>query len=99
MRTASGGLGSEVDPPALGQTVYFHLDWQVTGTGSSASVSQRALMDGVTFCSFSLTAAPPSSWVSWCNGGWVATAGSHTLQWDLDYTHAVPETNEANNSA
>jgi hypothetical protein len=99
MRTAASGGGSIVDHPTIGQTVFFHLDWQFNGTGGSVSVSQRAVLDGSTFCSFSTSAAPPSSGTSSCPSGWVATAGPHTLQWDLDYTSAVTEVNETNNSA
>src|SRR2546423_6376448 len=39
-----------------------------------------------------------SYWVA-CLSGWAATAGVHTLQWDLDYGNTVSETNESNNSA
>jgi hypothetical protein len=97
LRSAAGG-GSEVPAPAVGQTVYFTLDWRLIGPGGSVSVAHRAVLDGSTFCSFG-TSVTPGSYNSWCATGWVATAGTHTLQWDLDYTNAVPESNESNNSA
>ncbi|MEA2239415.1 MAG: hypothetical protein QOC81_4139 [Thermoanaerobaculia bacterium] len=99
LRTAASNGGIEVAQPSVGQTVYFYLDWQVTGSGNSVTVSDRALLDGSTYCSGSQAAAPGTSWNGWCNAGWVATAGTHTLQWDLDYNNAVSETNESNNSA
>ena len=99
LRTQSGGLGIEVGQPAVGQTVYFTLDWSINGTGSAVNVSNRAILDAVVFCSGTANAAPGTSWTSWCNSGWVATAGSHLLQFDLDYSNSVPETVETNNSA
>jgi hypothetical protein len=99
LRTASSGGGSEVDPPTVGQTVYFHGDFQVTGSGSAVTVTQRALLDGSVFCSGSSSASPGPSYIVSCNSGWSATAGSHTLRWDYDYGNTVSETNESNNSA
>ena len=69
----------------------------MNGSGSGITVNQRALLDGSVYCSFSLVVnVQPYS--SWCNQGWAVTAGAHTLQWDLDYTGTVAETNENNNS-
>jgi len=98
LNTAAGGEGSEVTTPAVGQAVYFHLDFSVVGPGDAVSVDRRAIIDGQTFCDFS--AAPtPGAYFTWCTDGWTATAGSHTLRWDLDYNNTVAETNESNNSA
>ena len=83
--------------PAVGQTVYFHVGFQLTGPRGSVAVSQRALLDGAEFCAFTEDTTP-GDWFSWCLDGWTATAGTHTLQWDLDYTNTVAETNENNNS-
>lgn len=91
--------GAEVAQPAVGQTVYFYFDWQVTGTGSAVAVANRAVLDGNVFCTGSSTAAPPSNWSSWCNNGWTATAGSHTVRWDLDFNNTIAESNKNNNSA
>ncbi|MFB3812705.1 MAG: M6 family metalloprotease domain-containing protein [Terriglobales bacterium] len=99
LRTATAGGGTELDPPALGQAAYFHVDWQVTGTGTSTTVSQRASLDGTPFCSCETTATVGFSYASSCAGPWTAATGPHTLQWDLDYTGTVTETNESNNSA
>ncbi len=96
LRTAPGG-GDEVTTPAVGQTVYFHVGFQLTGPAGSVAVSQRALLDGAEFCAFTEDTTP-GDWFSWCLDGWTATAGTHTLQWDLDYTNTVAETNENNNS-
>jgi hypothetical protein len=97
-KTASANGGTEIDPPAVGQTVYLYGDYQVTGSGSAVTVTQRALLDGTLYCSGSLSGSPGLGYWVGCNTGWVATTGSHTLRWDLDYTNTVPETNENNNS-
>jgi uncharacterized repeat protein (TIGR01451 family) len=97
LKTAAGGGGVEVASPAPGQTVYFTVDFQITGTGGPVMFFVRALLDGVQFCGGSVTYAPGPQ-TTGCPNGWVATAGSHTLEWDLDYTNLVPETNENNNS-
>ncbi|MCU1348687.1 MAG: serine protease, partial [Acidobacteria bacterium] len=97
MMTGASLSGVEVDPPAVAQTVYLYADFQIAGTGS-ATVSQRAMLDGSSFCSGS-TMQPAGFYYVFCNSSWSPTAGSHTLQWDLDYLNTVVETNENNNSA
>jgi len=97
LRTAPGG-GDEVTTPAMGQTVYFHVGFRLTGPTGALAVTRRALLDGVEFCAFT-SEITSGDWFSWCLDGWTATAGTHTLRWDLDYTNAVAETNESNNSA
>jgi len=98
LKTAASGGGSEVDAPTIGQTLYLTLDYQVTGTNSAISLTSRAVLDGTTMCDGPQTIGQ-GSWTTSCPTGWVATAGSHTLRWDLDYNNAVAETNESNNSA
>ncbi len=98
LKTASNNGGVEVDPPAVGQTVYFYGDYQLTGSGSAVTVTQRALFDGATYCAGSLSGSPGSSYWVGCSTGWAAVAGSHTLRWDFDYNNTVPESNENNNS-
>ena len=34
----------------------------------------------------------------WCSVGWSATAGRHTLRWELDYNDSVAERDETNNT-
>jgi len=99
LKTAGSNGGTEVSQPTVGQTVYFYVDSAVTGTGSTVTVSLRAVFDGSVFCSGTFDETPGGSYWTVCNSGWTATAGSHTLQWDLDYTNTVAETNESNNSA
>ena len=96
--TAAGGQGSEVTTPVVGQIVYFHLDFSVVGASGAVAIDRRALIDGQTFCDFSGSSAP-GAYFTWCTDGWTATAGDHTLRWDLDYNNTVAETNESNNSA
>jgi CARDB len=98
VRTAAGGAGNEVAAPAVGQTVYFHVDFSVTGTTNAVSVSRRALIDGEDFCG-STESTTAGDYLAWCNTGWTATAGDHTLRWDFDYDNTVAESDETNNSA
>jgi hypothetical protein len=98
LNTMTAGAGDEVTTPAVGQAVYFHLDYRLTGSDAAVTVDRRAVLDDQTFCSF--TGMPtPGDYIAWCSDAWTATAGSHTLRWDLDYNNTVPETNENNNSA
>ncbi|HVO22241.1 MAG TPA: CARDB domain-containing protein [Candidatus Margulisiibacteriota bacterium] len=98
LNTMTAGEGDEVTTPAVGQAVYFHLDYSLIGSGGAIAVDRRAVFDGQTFCSF--TGMPtPGDYLTWCVDPWTATAGSHTLRWDLDYNNTVSETNENNNSA
>ena len=96
--SSSPAGGSEVSSPTPGQMVYFAFEWQITGTGSPLQVSYRALLDGATFCSGTTSpASVPGSGTLGCPA-WLATAGGHTLRWDLDYTGKVAEGNESNNT-
>jgi len=98
LHTQAGSAGMDVAAPAVGERVYFHLDFRVSGTAGPVEVSRRALIDDQTFCSF--TASPAAGeYFTWCLDPWEATVGMHTLRWDLDFDDAVPEADEANNSA
>jgi hypothetical protein len=98
LRTMSSGDGDEVATPSVGQTVYFYLDFRVVSSGDAILADRQATLDGQPYCGFTGTAAP-GDYYAWCNDGWIAVAGSHTLRWDLDFNHALAETNENNNSA
>jgi hypothetical protein len=91
----------EISSPAPGQTVFFALAYQITGSGSPVRVSYRALLDGVQFCasSGSPTSVPSNSMTLTCSQGWVPTVGGHLVTWNLDYTGSVTESAEYNNSA
>ena len=97
LKTATGAEGSEVTTPVVGQTVYFHVDYRLVGPVRFVEVNRRAVIDGLTFCT-DKNSVIPGDFSTWCLDGWVATAGSHTLRWDLDYNDAVAEANENNNS-
>jgi subtilase family serine protease len=94
-KTAASG-GTEVITPVVGQSVYPFVDVQVTAPGST-TFDVREVLDGIAICAGPLTLTP-GSWMVNCPV-WTATAGSHTLRWDLDYNNTVAETNESNNSA
>jgi hypothetical protein len=89
LKTAPGGGGIELMPPAVSQSVYPTLDWQVTGNPSSLSVTERALLDGNALCSCTANIVAGSTYLSSCSQGWAPTAGAHTLRWDLDYSNTV----------
>lgn len=97
LRTAANG-GTEVTQPDVGQDVFVHADYVVTGSTADFNGTVRALIDDVEHCSGTLELDPDSSPV-WCNGGWTATAGTHTLRWILDADDDIDESNESNNSA
>ncbi len=97
LKTMTGGMGDVVVSPDVGQTVFFYVDLTVAGPDSGVMVDRRALIDGDVFCDFT-SMLTPGEFLSWCLDGWTATAGSHTLQWDLDFDNAVAETDETNNS-
>jgi len=98
LRTMAGGNGDEVATPSVGQTIFFYLDFDIVGPGSAITADRLATLDGQPYCGFTGT-SPPGAYFAWCNDGWVATAGTHTLQWMLDPTNQVAETNESNNAA
>ncbi len=97
MRTGANS-GPEIPAPEPGLSVRFHLDWRFEGSGPAANVTVRALLDGNTFCSTSSLISPGNAVTTFCNTSWSATAGSHTLRWELDYTQTVSETSSDNNS-
>ena len=88
--------GPEVSIPALGQRVYLQGDWFVDGAGPSGTYSLRARLDGVPYCLGSV-ALEAGGFTITCDDGWVATAGTHTLTWEIDYTNVVAESDETNN--
>jgi hypothetical protein len=62
LRTAPGA-GDEVTTPAVGQTVYFHVGFRLTGPAGSVAVSRRARLDGVEYCAFT-SEITPGDWFS-----------------------------------
>jgi hypothetical protein len=98
MKTGSNGSGNEVAIPAVGQTVFFHLDLQVWGVGGPVNVQAQARLDGAPYCTVGGAVPTGSAAIGSCQA-WVVTAGSHTLQWTLDPTLLVSELDETNNTA
>jgi len=97
LRTGAG-TGTDVTVPTVGQAVYLTLRYRVVGPGQAISVSARALIDGTEQCR-GTSDATPNTYDRWCNTAWQATAGAHTLRWELDYDNRVAESNEGNNAA
>ncbi len=97
LRTAPNG-GQEVSIPALGQEIFFHLERSDSGIPANTTFTIKATLDDELFCSDTLTPRNGSALV-WCNQGWTATAGVHTLTWTLDEVDAIAENDETNNEA
>lgn len=97
LNTATAAAGDEVVTPVVGQTVYFHLDYSLVGATASVDISRRAMFDDAPFCNFT-SPTTAGDYFAWCADGWVATPGTHTLRWDLDFNNTVAESNESNNS-
>src|SRR6185295_8342515 len=79
----------------------FNSTWRFFGSGGAAPVSYQAVLDGMPFCNGTVSVTPLPGGVTTttsCPTAWVATGGSHTVQWDLDYTSIIPEVDESNNS-
>lgn len=97
LRTAKNS-GDTVTTPQVGQSVYFHFDFAVTAPGAASNVGLRAVFDDQVFCSGTQN-GQVGAWIQWCLTPWVATAGPHTLRWELDYANEYVESNESNNTA
>ncbi len=93
-----GGEGSEVSAPVAGQTVYFHVDYQLNGIDMPVNTSITARLDGEIWCQGFLDFDPGADSAVYCQK-WVATAGMHTVRWEIDDAQLVSETNEDNNVA
>jgi hypothetical protein len=100
MKTGVNATGIEVEAPHGGQGAVFYTDIQVWGTSqTSVTLTARAILDGGTYCTISGSVDPGYAYYGQCSTPWIATAGPHTLQWNLDHANAVSELNEANNSS
>ncbi len=92
--------GDEVAAPAVGDEVFFHVDYSLTtATGEDLTFDVRAVLDGQTFCSGTTSSQPTQGRTIVCTAPWVATAGSHILVWEFDRNDQIHEVNEFNNTA
>ena len=82
--------------PTLGQQVYLHLDYRVTGAQNALQADLSAIVDGELYCSGPAEFQTGGLASFGCNRPWQALAGVHTLTWVVDPTDAVPEANESN---
>lgn len=96
--TQPGG-DQEVAVPAVGQEVFVHVAYRVAGATVPVVAEVRALIDGVVHCIGDVSLQPGDTFRVWCQNGWLATAGQHTLRWELDSGNVVAETNETDNAA
>jgi hypothetical protein len=96
---AAPGSSVAVPMPAVGQQLFFHLDYRVTGATLPIRTAVRAVIDGNEHCGGPVDLLPGGVFQVWCANAWDATGGMHTLLWQLDEDDAVDEANEQNNDA
>ncbi len=84
--------------PATGQTIYFQLDWDaLNGTTTSPAFRNILEMDGTPIFQENNPGVQSNSNHTTTSNAWVATLGSHVLEWTLDSQNNVIEGNENNN--
>lgn len=106
------GLGSalpDLSPTAIlynpadlvpGRTVFFDSGVQNSGSQGTGVFNVRWLVDGVSVGYGSHAGVPANSTILDGNSqfSWVATAGTHTIEFAVDVDNHVVESNESNNS-
>ncbi len=89
--------GNIVDNPCVGESVYPHFAFDVTGSGSATGKIFTLEIDSTPVCSLIGTLDAGFSYVGNCTSPWVVTAGDHTLVGVLDPDGTIVETSEVNN--
>ncbi|MDH4208457.1 MAG: PKD domain-containing protein, partial [Anaerolineae bacterium] len=98
LRSSIGG--PEVDTPEVGDEVYFHLEYECTGTGTTPEYVLVVELDGEIYEQGPWTSeAGPGTQIIYVENAWTVTAGTHTVTWTMDVNDVVDETNESNNEA
>src|SRR5262249_36963525 len=97
-RDQPNDAGNVISNPCVGQVVYPHIQYQVTGTGSATGKLFRLDIDNVQYCTFNGTVNAGSIYVGSCSA-WTVPIGNHTLKGTLDPDATINETNEGNNQA
>jgi hypothetical protein len=90
---------NEVTSPALGDTLYFCLDYSNTSFTPLPACNIEVKLDGASYLAAPVDFAASTSHAILAVGPWTATLGSHTQAWTLDSTNSVTETDETNNTA
>ncbi len=88
--------GAAVQRPTVGQQVYLHLDYRVTGAQNEVRTDLSAVVDGELYCSGPTEFQSDGIASFGCDRPWQAIAGVHTLAWVIDPTDAVQEADESN---
>jgi len=91
--------GTEVGAPVAGQEVFALFEFNLAGPPGLMDVAVRATLDGAPLCSRTLSIVTGVGFNTWCDDPWRATAGAHTLRWEIDAGDLIDETDEENNSA
>jgi hypothetical protein len=96
-------LDSNMQPmilrPAVGQTIYFSLDWEaINGSGTSSAFNIGFFLDTLNFYNFTHPGVTPNTAYTTTTNSWTATLGEHIIRWELDTGNTVPEGNENNNT-
>lgn len=90
--------GGRVSQPIASQRVFPHVSYEVLGGVDAPSMLVEAFVDGTRICqTFARVDSGPAH-ERGCGRSWQVTPGRHTLRWELDATHDIPERNEANNA-
>ncbi len=95
-----------ISSPQVGQQVYFRYNTIWTGIAQrlgwlypfpDRSPHFTVRIDGVLFTDGTAGGEVPLNWLLPGDKPWTVTAGTHTVDVDLDTTNSLPETNESNN--
>ncbi len=99
------GLGASIvdyngDPATgyVGETVYFKFRYRIVGQGTTVPFDLRCNLDGSTYWTDDgIARTGEQTYSVTAPSGYVATEGSHNIEWTLDYNNEIDESNEANN--
>ncbi|MDW7680065.1 MAG: CARDB domain-containing protein, partial [bacterium] len=82
----------------IGEEVYFHFNYSVSGSGTTPQFRIRCYLDWSTYYTSSyLTRTGGQSYTISAPNPWTATAGSHNIAWELDFENSIDESHEDNN--
>ena len=93
------GVGKPIAAPQIGEMFFVQANWTISNLTANDRYLVRFSVDSVSLDSpvISGQAGTGLGW-SWGLGGWLATAGTHTVTVTIDATNTITETNEVDNS-
>ena len=91
--------GSPAIPLIAGQQVFAFADWSLAGSTGPLTIDIRVSFDGFVICGGAATGQYANgNYTQYCSNGIYATPGIHSIVWEFNYDHLVPETNYTNNT-